>query len=102
MEKVGTAWYGFKVDPNKIQEHKPDCHSYGKPYLLIPEESEQTQVTLMVEWHHQGLSYGQIANELETRGYKNRKGNPVQKMTVYRVLKRVGMQHQAPKGLVAV
>jgi len=102
MEKVGTAWYGYRTDPEKLQLHKPDCHSFEKPYLLIPEESEQMQVNLMVEWHSQGLTYGQIANELESRGHKNRKGNPVHKSTVYRVLQRLKTQHQAPMGLAAV
>ena len=99
MEKVGAAWYGYQTDPTKLQLHKEDCHSYGKPYLLIPEEKEQQQVSLMVEWHQQGLSYGEIANELESRGYTNRKGNPVQKMTVYRVLQRLKTQDPSPRAL---
>lgn len=96
MEKVGTTWYGYKTDETKLQLHKPDCHSYEKPYLLIPNEDEQQQVSLMWEMYQQGLSYGQIVSELETKGFRNRKGNPVHKSTVYRVLQRVKTQHQAP------
>lgn len=99
MEKVGACWYGYQTDPTKIQQHKPDCHSFGKPYLLIPQECELKQVNLMVEWHRQGLSYGQIATLLETKGFRNRKGNPVQKMTVYRILKRLEKQCPAPRDL---
>lgn len=96
MEKVGTTWYGYKTDETKLQLHKPDCHSYEKPYLLIPEENEQSQVTLMWDLYNLGHSYGQIANELESRGHKNRKGNPVHKSTVFRVLRRLKTQHQVP------
>ena len=98
MEKVGTTWYGYKEDPSKLQERE-EVRSSGKPYLLIPEEDEQSQVNLMVEMHRQGSSYGEIAYELKTRGFRNRKGNPVQKMTVYRVLQRLKTQHPAPTGL---
>ena len=97
MEKVGTAWYGYKTDETKLQLSKEKTPSFGKPYLLIPEQKEQEQVNLMVEWHGQGMSYGEIANELESRGYTNRKGNPVQKMTVYRILQRLKTQCPTPK-----
>lgn len=98
MHKVGTTWYGYKTDETILQ-HRENAKSTGKPYLLIPEECEQKQVSLMVEWHHQGLSYGQIASELETKGFRNRKGNPVHKSTVWKILKRLEMQHPAPKEL---
>jgi putative DNA-invertase from lambdoid prophage Rac len=88
-EKVGTAWYGYKTDETKIQKHQPDCHSYGKPYLLVEDESEAKQVKLMVEWHKKGLSYGDIASKLADMGFTNRKGNPPEKSTVFRVLKRL-------------
>ena len=101
MEKVGACWYGYTTDPNKLQLHKPKCHSHGKPYLLIPEEKEAQQVSLMVEWHREGLTYGQIASELETKGFRNRKGNPVHKSTVYRVLQRLEKQNPAPKAALS-
>lgn len=99
MQKVGTCWYGYDTDPNVLQTTRKNCHSYEKPYLLIPKEDEQSQVNLMVEMHRQGASYGEIVSELEARGFRNRKGNPVQKMTVYRILRRLETQNQAPKGL---
>jgi DNA invertase Pin-like site-specific DNA recombinase len=95
MEKVGTVWYGYKTDETKLQKREK-VRSTGKPYLLIPEESERAQVSLMVEMHRRGASYGEIVSELETRGFRNRKGNPVQKMTVWRVLNRLEKQHPTP------
>lgn len=95
MEKVGTTWYGYREDPDKIQEREK-VRSTGKPYLLIPDKNEAAQVELMFELYQKGYSYGQIVNELDSRGFRNRKGNPVHKSTVYRVLQRVKTQHQAP------
>jgi DNA invertase Pin-like site-specific DNA recombinase len=98
MHKVGTTWYGYKTDETILQQREK-VRSSGKPYLLIPEEDEQSQVNLMVEMHHQGASYGEIVSALETRGFRNRKGNPVQKSTVWRVLQRLEKQHPAPREL---
>lgn len=95
MEKVGTTWYGYKEDETRLQSREK-VRSTGKPYLLIPDKNEAAQVELMFELYQQGYSYGQIVTELETRGFRNRKGNPVHKSTVYRVLQRVKTQHQAP------
>ncbi len=99
MQKVGTTWYGYQTDSSKIQLERERCHSFKKPYLLIPQEDEQSQVSLMVEMHRQGASYGEIVSALETRGFRNRKGNPVQKSTVWKVLKRLERQHPTPKEL---
>lgn len=101
MEKVGTTWYGYKTDESKPQQREK-VRSSGKPYLLIPDENESSQVDLMQQLYQEGYSYGQIANELETRGFVNRKGNPVHKSTVYRVLKRQEKVNQAPRDLVSV
>lgn len=95
LEKVGTTWYGYKEDPTRLQE-RDRVRSTGKPYLLIPNEREQQQVDLMIQLCNQGLSYGDIARELESKGHTNRSGNPLHKMTVYRVLRRLGKLHQAP------
>lgn len=89
MEKVGSCWYGYTTDPNKLQDHQSDCHSYKKPYLLIPDAKEQEQLHLMKKLHSQGLSYGQIAKKLKEHGFLNRKGNPVHPMTIFRSLNRL-------------
>lgn len=98
MEKVGTVWYGYQTDETKLQTREK-VRSTGKPYLLIPEQKEAEQVRLMAEWHHQGLSYGDIVRELDSRGFRNRKGNPVQKSTVWRILQRLEKQRQVPREL---
>jgi DNA invertase Pin-like site-specific DNA recombinase len=95
-ERIGTLKYGYSLDPTTTQAVRKDVHSYGKPYLLIPEENEQKQVSLMEEMYRQGMSYGEIVRELDARGFRNRAGNPVQKMTVHRILKRLGKLRPAP------
>jgi len=97
MEKVGSCWYGYTTDPNKLQTHQSDCHSFGKPYLLIPKDDEQKQVNLMVEMYKEGSSFGQIERALALKGYKNRKGNPVYKMSVHKILTRLGIHNPTPK-----
>jgi DNA invertase Pin-like site-specific DNA recombinase len=99
-ERVGGTLYGYSLDETKLQMLRVEAHSYNKPYLLIPNEAERAQVNLMVEWHNQGLSYGQIACELDAKGFRNRKGNPVHKMTVYRILKRLGKLNPTPRAEV--
>lgn len=99
MEKVGRCLYGYTTDPEKLQKHNPDVPSFGKPYILIPEENENAQVDLMLKLFQEGLNYAEITHALASRGFLNRKGNPVHKMTVYRVLKRINRQNQAPKDL---
>lgn len=95
MHKVGACWYGYKTDETKLQMREK-VRSTGKPYLLIPDESEAKQVSLMIEWRKEGLSYGEIARQLESIGFKNRKGNSVPKSTVFRVLRRLESQNQLP------
>lgn len=101
MEKVGTTWYGYKTDSTRIQRHQTDCHSHGKPYLLVPDEQEYRTLSLMVELHKEGRSYQEIASTLASKGYMNRKGNPFQKTSVYRILQRQERQYRAPKDLLA-
>jgi len=101
MEKVGTTWFGYKTDETKLQQREK-VRSTGKPYLLIPDDEEAEAVSLMCDLHQEGLSYGEIAQRLELAGHKNRKGNPIHKMTVYRVLLRQEKLCQAPTAQVCV
>lgn len=96
-EKVGSCLYGFTTDPTKLQIKQSDCHSYGKPYLLIPEEKENQQVELMVSLYQQGFSLGHIERQLCSQGFVNRKGNPPHKMTIFRTLKRMGLLRESPR-----
>lgn len=101
MEKVGTCWYGYKTDPTKLQLHHEDVHSYGKPYLLVPDKKEMAQIEIMLDGSEKGLSYGEIVSELSSKGFVNRKGNPMHKSTVFRVLKRLGRLYPNPRDIVA-
>ncbi len=98
MHKVGTCWYGYKTDETKIQTQRERCHSYGKPYLLISSDYEQEQVNLMKDLYKKGFTFGQIERELDDKGYTNREGNPLHKMTIFRILSRLGIHCPAPKG----
>lgn len=100
MQKVGTCWYGFRTDETKLQTTRERCHSFKKPYLLVPDTKEQAQVKLMWELDEKGLNSGEIARELLQRGYTNRKGNAIQKMTVYRILKRLKTNNQVHRDLI--
>lgn len=100
MEKVGACWYGYTTDPTKLQLTKEKAPSYNKPYLLIPDQREKQQVDLMIDLYNRGYSYGRITAFLNDEGHKNRKGNPVDKSTVYRVLKRHQQQNSIPNRLV--
>lgn len=95
-EKVGGTLYGFTLDKTKLQTDRKDCHSFGKPYLLVPDNKESEQIALMIDWHKQGWSYGQIMRTLEEKGHRNRKGNPITKATISRILKRLGFGYQNP------
>lgn len=95
-ERVGATIYGYSLDETKLQTTKPDAHSYNKPFLLVPNEKEAQQVQVMLDLYDQGKSFSEISLELDSRGFRNRAGNPVHKMTVYRILKRLGKLRPAP------
>lgn len=88
-EKVGACIYGYTTDPDKLQNHKEDCHSYGKPYLLIPEPSEQACLKRIAELRRQHRGYEAVAQVLEQEGFRTRKGNPFVKSGICRLAKRL-------------
>lgn len=93
-ERVGSCRYGYTLDENKLQIDRQNVHSYKKPYLLVPDQKEVEQVKLMIQWKNEGLGYKDITDRLNRMGYKNRKGNPLHRSTVYRVLKRLEKEDQ--------
>jgi len=88
MEKVGTAWYGYKTDDKHLQIKNDRARSYMKPYRLIPDDYEQSNIAVMLELKEQGLTYGEMEKEMNSRGRLNRKGNPFQKTSIWRILAR--------------
>lgn len=95
MEKVGRSWFGFTTDPNILNMNELS-RAYKKPYKLIPDESEYKACQMMIELKSKGHTYEEIADELSSQGYRNRAGNPFQKMTVYRVLRRKEKYNLSP------
>lgn len=96
MHKVGATWFGYKTDPTKLQLERKLAFSYGKPYLLIPEETESKAVEIMKEMYRNGATLGEIERSLEKQGFVNRKGNPLYKATITRVLTRLGIHNPIP------
>lgn len=93
FEKVGTVWYGYKLDPNIIQT-KEKARTFGKPYKLIPDPYEQEVISTMLRLRHEGISYQGIADYLTQNGIFTREGKVFPKMTVRRILNRE-LEHPA-------
>lgn len=90
-ERVGTVPYGFTLDmENLVLVNGKDDEKVLKPGLLLPLLHEQQVLTAMCRLFDQGQSYRQIANTLTDQGYRNRKGNPFQHMSIYRILSQTG------------
>lgn len=95
-EKVGTTLYGFKEDQTKLQD-KQKCRSYGKPYLLIPNEDEKRQINIMIDLYKKGYGFTAIETHLTRLGEKNREGLPIHSMTIHRILTRLKIHVPTPK-----
>lgn len=98
-EKVGACLYGYTTDPEKLQKHKEDCHSYGKPYLLIPDEREQACLQRIRELRGQNMGYDRVAETLKQEGFRTRKGNPFIKSGICRLAKRLERQEMQAEAL---
>jgi DNA invertase Pin-like site-specific DNA recombinase len=95
MERVGAIWYGYQLDEKELSPYK-NAKSEGKPYKLIPHPEEQRVLELMKALEAEGHSYDEITAELERQDCKNRKGNPFQKTSVWRILQREKMVNPSP------
>lgn len=73
-ELTGTAPYGYKVGDDGVK--------------LVPNEHEQKGLNLMFTWFEQKLSFREITRALEEAGHFNRKGEPFQLNSVYRIITR--------------
>jgi DNA invertase Pin-like site-specific DNA recombinase len=90
-EKIGTIPYGYTVCPdNLIRFKNSDNQIAYRPGNLIPLNSEQEVLDIMSQLFDQGLSYRGIAKALTCQGHKNRKGNPFQPTSIFRILVRIG------------
>lgn len=95
-ERVGGTIYGYNLDKDKLQLTRENAHSYKKPFILVKNEEESKQIDIMIDLYQKGKSFSEICSELSAQGYRNRAGNEIQKMTVYRILKRLGKLNQDP------
>lgn len=93
MHRTGTVPYGFTLDQeNLILVNGPEHgRKVLKPGKLIPLSQEQEVLSVMCRLFDEGKSFRQIANSLNDQGYRNRKGNPFQHMSIYRILSRTGL-----------
>lgn len=84
--------YGYMIDPyQKIKvKNQNDGGWTLKLGLLIPEHQEKKIIDIMMNLFSQGYSYEQIARSITEQGYRNRAGQPFQKMTIYRIIARNG------------
>lgn len=99
-EMTGTAPYGWKTDPDKLQTYRKEIRSTGKPYMLIPCPDEQATVGLMVDWHRNGWTLGDIAKKLNEEGATNRKGGTFNKTQVHRVISRLKTMPESLRDLL--
>lgn len=84
--------YGYRLDMDNLIAIK-NQHDGGwtmKPGALLPEPNEQVALTLMCQYFDMGMTYEKISLTLTNQGYRNRSGNPFQKMSIYRILRRTG------------
>lgn len=87
MEKVGTLWYGFKLDETILQTRER-TRTFGKPYKLLPDPHEYRLCLLMIEMRQQKHTYEEIAQYLNDQGYRMRGGQLWLRASVHRIVKR--------------
>lgn len=85
----GQLPYGYGMHKTKLVPVKVGEKTVLKPGVLVPISEEQAVLSEMKEFFAAGMSYQNIAHALNDRGYKNRKGRPFQKMSIYRILSRI-------------
>lgn len=81
--------YGYGLHETKLVPIRLDGEIVMKRGVLVPIHEEQQAVAVMSQLANEGMSCFRIAKKLTELGYKNREGNPFQKMTIYRILSRI-------------
>jgi DNA invertase Pin-like site-specific DNA recombinase len=84
----GKIPYGWTMHETHMVPIKVGSEVVYKPGVLVPLESEQAVLTRIYRYADMGLGYQAIAKVLTEEGYRNREGNPFQKMSIYRALNR--------------
>lgn len=82
--------YGYQIHPTKKVMARDGRKRIEKLGYVIEHPQEQQVLERMCALFDSGLSYRAIQEHLERDGVKNRKGNPFQLRSVYRILKQQG------------
>lgn len=80
--------YGYGLHETKLVPIRDGDEIVMKRGILIPIHEEQMVLSRMYQFAEQGMNHSQIAKALTNQGYRNREGNPFQKMSIYRILSR--------------
>ncbi len=86
----GKLPYGYGLHETHKVPVREGAEIIYKLGVLVPIEHEQKVLAQMLELFDVGMSCHSIAKTLNDRGYKNREGRPFQKMSIYRILLRIG------------
>lgn len=85
----GKLPYGYAMHETRLVPIKTENGIVMKRGVLIPVYEEQKVVEIMQELHAEERSYQDITKTINSLGYRNREGREFQKMTIYRILKRL-------------
>lgn len=94
-ERIGTVQYGYELDQeNLILVNGPEGTKVKKPGIMIEHEHERKALDFMIKAYEEGNSYRKIAKLLSENGYKNRRGNDFQAMSIHKILRQTGRQRK--------
>ncbi len=80
--------YGYALHETKMVPIRKGDEIIMKRGVLVPVYEEQKLLDRIYDLADEGHSYGRMAKILNDQGYRNREGNPFQKMSIYRILVR--------------
>ncbi len=85
----GQLPYGYAMHETHMIPIREGDKIVYKQGVLIPAPKEVEAMKLMEKCYVEHYSYQEIAKILTQRGFLNRENKPFQKMTVYRILKKI-------------
>lgn len=89
-ELVGMLPYGYSLDQEKLVAIRKGDEVLMRPGILVPNAEEQHQISLMSQHFDEGHSYRRICDLMNKAGYRNREQRPWGRMSIYRILTRIG------------
>ena len=70
-ERTGAIPYGFRLDRERLNDQ-------GKPFALVPDESEQSVIVQIQTWSAAGWNPRRIAERLTATGIPTKENAPVE------------------------